>query len=212
MKTGKVYFLRRHDGLVKIGFTSKFETRLAALTKSHGPLEILRIINGDRRREVHLHCEFAKWHQFGEWFRDSAELREAVANLSDGSVVALTTSEAKRKWREGEELFVDVAKEKVARLISVRQQRTGGTHKDCIKGIEDDYGIPVSYITRIMAGRMITIGAYPMSLIKQGLLTELTAFRDELLRDLALVEQCEPLPESPYRRRYAKIEAARAVK
>lgn len=204
MKTGQLYFLRRGDGLIKVGYTGKFKDRLAVLTRSHGPLEIIRVINGDRRREVQLHAAFAKWNEFGEWFRDSADLRCAIAELSEGTAVSLTETEAKRQWKEGDERYTQIAKEKVERLLLIRRQRSGSTDKDCIEALAAEYGIQANFMIRLLAGRTIAVGAYPFALIEKSLLSEMTAFRDQLLTEVALVEAGQPLPEPTSRRRFQK--------
>ena len=66
-----VYFIRAHpDGPVKIGFTANIALRIESLqTASHQPLDLLRVIPGDKRAEKWLHTKYAALRINGEWFR-----------------------------------------------------------------------------------------------------------------------------------------------
>lgn len=86
MKMGKVYFLRRADGLIKVGFTTNLKVRLAALTRSHGPLQIIRVINGDLQREHQVHAQLAKSHESrkGIGFElKPSYFKQAVRNIAE---------------------------------------------------------------------------------------------------------------------------------
>lgn len=72
-----VYYLRREsDGMIKIGFSSTYKSRLTALRAEHGPLRLLLATAGARLSEQEAHKAFAA-HRVtprGEWFRPAKEL------------------------------------------------------------------------------------------------------------------------------------------
>lgn len=76
-----VYFLQRSDGLIKIGFSARFRTRLSTLSKEHGDLEVLTTEPGGRGRESELHARFHQARVVGEWFRPTRSLRSYIASL-----------------------------------------------------------------------------------------------------------------------------------
>jgi DNA-binding XRE family transcriptional regulator len=66
-----VYFVRAGDnGPVKIGWARVPEERIAILQSAHyEPLRVLRILDGERKLEKHLHTEFRDLRIRGEWFK-----------------------------------------------------------------------------------------------------------------------------------------------
>lgn len=65
-----VYFLHSEvSGLVKIGTTTAYRTRLSALQSEHGPLRLLLAVPGARPREAETHRRFHAQRAAGEWFR-----------------------------------------------------------------------------------------------------------------------------------------------
>ncbi len=78
-----VYYLERADGLIKIGTTSHYKARRAALVKQHGRLVLLAFEYGDATLEHARHDEFW-WHRanpIAEWFRPSPDLITHVHTL-----------------------------------------------------------------------------------------------------------------------------------
>lgn len=75
-----IYFLRRpSDGYIKIGFTDAYTTRLNALRKQHGDLELLGALPGDLVREKELHIQFAGLRiNRTEWFKPESLLTEYI--------------------------------------------------------------------------------------------------------------------------------------
>lgn len=69
-----VYYLRRTDGCIKIGYTVSFPRRLSQLKGEHGELQVLATHTGDRACESNKHREFAATRVDGEWFRPTPEL------------------------------------------------------------------------------------------------------------------------------------------
>ena len=76
-----VYYVRRGDGAIKIGTTTKPADRWAALRWEHGPLEILLTHCGDGERERQMHARFADLRLEGEWFRAELELLMWIATV-----------------------------------------------------------------------------------------------------------------------------------
>jgi hypothetical protein len=76
-----VYFIRHRDR-VKIGFTKHLEQRSRVFRSLLlGEMELLGTIPGARNTERFIHDRLHSHWVEGEWFRDSAELREAIANF-----------------------------------------------------------------------------------------------------------------------------------
>lgn len=69
-----VYYLRRADGLIKIGVSTRLHERKLALQRDHGSLDLLVKHWGDRRTERETHERFANDRITGEWFRPSPAL------------------------------------------------------------------------------------------------------------------------------------------
>lgn len=75
---GRVYFLSA-AGLVKIGFTTNFEKRFAALQGgSPLPLSILGVVPGTPAREKEFHWLFADLRRHGEWFNLTDKLSRFI--------------------------------------------------------------------------------------------------------------------------------------
>ena len=73
-----IYFLKRNDGLIKIGTTKEFHKRYKTLTKEHGDLEILGWKEGARDVEQELHKTFSSIRIIDEWFYAAPELLEYI--------------------------------------------------------------------------------------------------------------------------------------
>lgn len=179
-----VYFLRRHDGLVKIGTTGKFHDRLHALEGSHGPLEIIRVINGDARRENSIHAALRSHHEYGEWFRDGSDVRAYIETLEDGAIVNASETDRQRAWREGEEKTVEEARILAARLLDLRRSRMPGNEVRCINALSDEYGFSPSFFTFLAKGRALTISAWGLRSLRAALIAEMEVAKSKLLADL----------------------------
>ncbi|MFC5744819.1 GIY-YIG nuclease family protein [Actinomadura rugatobispora] len=77
-----VYYLRRGDGLIKIGFSARLHERKLTLQREHGPLELLATHWGDRRTESEIHDRFREVRATGEWFRPSPELLRWISRVN----------------------------------------------------------------------------------------------------------------------------------
>lgn len=82
-----VYFARRADGAIKIGFSVSPHTRLAGLALAPKPVLLAtlcaprgaHVIAFDRAKELELHYRFAHLRiGHSEWFRPGADLIEFV--------------------------------------------------------------------------------------------------------------------------------------
>jgi len=76
-----VYYLRRADGCIKIGYTVSFPRRLSQLRCEFGELQVLATHVGDRDCESGTHRRFARTRVDGEWFRPSPELWEWILTV-----------------------------------------------------------------------------------------------------------------------------------
>lgn len=76
-----IYFAKAtSNGLIKIGYSSNPEKRMAGLAHQvKGSVELLKTFVGDRRHERHLHAKFAVHREFGEWFRPAIEILSFIA-------------------------------------------------------------------------------------------------------------------------------------
>ncbi len=84
---GTIYFLRRPDGAIKIGFTGAATARSrvrAAQTYHDVELEVLAEGPGSEATDRALRARFAPWQLRGEWFAPTPELMELVHALHDG--------------------------------------------------------------------------------------------------------------------------------
>ncbi len=76
-----VYFLRYQDR-IKVGFTVDIVKRLKSFRLTLvGETELIGTINGGKTRERQVHAKLASFHIEGEWFRDCAAVRTAIADL-----------------------------------------------------------------------------------------------------------------------------------
>jgi hypothetical protein len=76
-----VYYLRRADGLIKIGFSARYPARLNSLRAKHGELRLLLAYAGGRKEEAEAHGRFALARATGEWFRPALPLLLEIQRL-----------------------------------------------------------------------------------------------------------------------------------
>lgn len=90
-----VYFVRRNDGLIKIGHTGNWPSRRTQLERQHGSIEVLgAIVQVDGSKlEKRLHRELSAHRVEGEWFRDVPAVRAWVARgtSTESEMVARST-------------------------------------------------------------------------------------------------------------------------
>jgi hypothetical protein len=82
-----IYYVRRDDGLIKIGTSTVFRNRLSQLRMQYGELDVLLVHRGDRDDERELHGQFRIWRERGEWFHPGRPLVAHIrlARISEGS-------------------------------------------------------------------------------------------------------------------------------
>lgn len=87
--TSVVYYLRRWDGAVKIGFTAHLTSRIKTLAGEHGDLDLLAREPGGWHLEQSRHAEFAdlRISPTLEWFRPGEPLMAHIDGLQSAVVV-----------------------------------------------------------------------------------------------------------------------------
>lgn len=192
----QVYFLQRADGLIKIGTSHDFPSRLSQLTASHGMLGIIRVINGDRKLERQLHVKFKRFHEYGEWFRDQrGELSALIAALPEGDQQPFAHTDG--EWSGGEAAFMVQVRQKIADLLVTRMQRTGLKAEAALRAVTKDYGFKRYYLQHLRGGRASTISAYGWSRLCEAHVTEmqiaLDYYRGEIVRMRSEADDAELL-------------------
>lgn len=77
-----VYFVRAGE-LIKIGYTSNLEKRIASLSNmSPIPIELIGSLLGDKHVEKEVHNRFAHLRHHGEWFRADKKLLQYIKELA----------------------------------------------------------------------------------------------------------------------------------
>lgn len=171
-----IYFLARGDGLMKIGTTSDLQTRLHDLSKQHGPLRVVRVINGDQKREKAIHHDFRAFREFGEWFRNpGGDLERLVSALADGESVAVETSAARKDWIAGELRLVDDLRETISAALEVRCQYTGSRQEAAVAALSEQYGFPRNFLKHLMSGRAVTVSAFGWQRVHAAYMAEMRA-------------------------------------
>jgi hypothetical protein len=83
-----IYFAKCNDH-IKIGLARDVQKRLGNLrTSSASPIHLLASARGDVHVERQLHKHLLKFKVQGEWFRDCAEVREAMERFIESGEAA----------------------------------------------------------------------------------------------------------------------------
>lgn len=188
MKTGKIYFVARQDGLLKIGYTNNLARRFRTLTKSHGILDVVRVINGDRRREKRIHNQFEAAREFGEWFRSSPDMLAKIAEFDDGSIVEITVDDAKKAWLAGEAEMAAEAWELARTIVHTSRTRHGCTYGEALRLVSAEHGIGLWLLTELNKRTTQVVSAFAMKRLKEIHVAELLSLRDTLLAEVEAVE------------------------
>lgn len=183
-KVHRVYVLKRADGLVKIGTTTDLPGRMHSLATSHGPLEIVRVLNGDAKLERRLHHQFRHRHQFGEWFRIDAEMHDELARIASGEEVLVTVSEARAEWERSEAALAMAAADKVNKLVAYRCGRKGLTRGEAMAEVSADYGLPVSFLIHLQKRKATTVSAHGLAAIRSALIQEMQQYAAEIQAEM----------------------------
>jgi len=82
-----VYYVRRRDGAVKIGYSAYPAVRFKQLTQRHGPLEALAYEVGSEDLEARRHGQFhdLRIDARAEWFHPGATLLHHIALLNSAA-------------------------------------------------------------------------------------------------------------------------------
>jgi hypothetical protein len=96
----KVYVVQRGDGLIKIGYSSSVERRLDQLRRSHEPLLVIKVVNGDRKREQAIHHKLREHREYGEWFRPHSDVLALISDLDDSDATRRMMSDAQLAFEE----------------------------------------------------------------------------------------------------------------
>lgn len=175
-KLHQIYFVRRADGLIKVGTTTDFRTRLASLAKGHGPLYVLRLINGGPKRERSLHQLFRHYHEYGEWFRSERGILERrIGLLDEGEPVPVGAVEARDEWEAGEAEMMMAVRRKVDTMIRARMDRASLKREAAQKAITADHGFSRWFLEHIRNGKASTISAYGYQRLSDAYMIELRA-------------------------------------
>lgn len=84
---GTIYFLRRPDGAIKIGFTRAptASARVRTAQTYHDvELEVLAEAPGSEATDRRLRERFVRFRTRGEWFEPARELMELIHAIHDG--------------------------------------------------------------------------------------------------------------------------------
>jgi hypothetical protein len=207
----QVYFLRRHDNLIKIGTTTDFPTRLAALTSSHGLLDVLRLINGGRKRELELHHQFKRFHEYGEWFRsERGALGALIDQLEVGAEIQVGQTEAKTAWDIGEADLMATVRRKIDLMTKARMDRTLLNRPAAIAAITADYGFSEWFLWYARK-RGSTVSAYGYQRICDAYLSEMRDLLARLNAEISVIA-AEDQAADRLRAIASEIEERRAVK
>ena len=82
-KRSCVYFVRRSDGAIKIGWSASLPGRLSALRYEVGHIELLAVMPGGRAEEKELHDAHQEEWVAGEWFRGASVEAEVAGVLAE---------------------------------------------------------------------------------------------------------------------------------
>jgi hypothetical protein len=80
-----VYYLRRTDGLIKIGTSTTHRARFSSLRREHGELSLLLAYAGGYKEEADAHGRFAAARVTGEWFRPELPLLLTILRLRNAT-------------------------------------------------------------------------------------------------------------------------------
>jgi hypothetical protein len=74
-----VYFIKRSNGLIKIGYSTNVDSRFRSLQNQAGErMQLLGKAPGGRVLEKELHDLFKDLREIGEWFRTSPRLERYI--------------------------------------------------------------------------------------------------------------------------------------
>ena len=135
-----IYFLKRANGDIKIGFTSGAGNgRIAELERRYGKLELLGVADGELERESQLHRLFWELRKDGEFFSPAEELITYIQENTH-----LVTVELPPTHLPALPLPKQGVKRKVVNRLSELMTETGVTQTDVAAGT----GIPQGTVSK----------------------------------------------------------------
>ncbi|MDH0367998.1 GIY-YIG nuclease family protein [Brucella anthropi] len=177
-KSPVVYFVQREDGRIKVGHTNCLPTRLKKLSGSHGKLQVLRVIEGGSTMlEKSIHKNLQSFNDFGEWFRECDTVIEAVH--ADYSEIA-TETDVSTEWAEGETRLRDEAQQSVQKMVEMRMAMQPATKEKTFASLSADYGIAHWTLKNLYIGRVSTVTAYTLEVVRAARCSELLKLKFHL--------------------------------
>lgn len=190
----QIYFVQRADGLIKIGYSSSLDNRITQLRKSHEGLEVLKVINGDRRLERELHYQFQSCQEYGEWFRPDPILLDAIAKMDAGRRVTFKKSESQEAWKAYEASIAAEVLADANRLYAMFFRPSMDNQESVVRRISEKHGIPEWPLRHLLSGRCAIPSAALAKRIRQAIVSESEARIASLkaeLEDLSKPEDFE---------------------
>lgn len=151
--TPQIYFIQRADGLIKIGYSSNFDNRLAQLKKSHEGLVVLKVINGDRQKERETHYQFEAAHEYGEWFRPEQWVLDAIASITDGAAITFRKTPSQIAWGDHEKQIAEEAFADAKKLYALFYRPTLDNQESTVARICEAHGLPPWPFKHLLSGR-----------------------------------------------------------
>jgi len=181
-----IYFVQRADGLIKVGFSDDFENRFDRLSKSHPGLKVIRVIEGDRRREKSFHHALRSHHEYGEWFRPEPEVFDFIENVEDGNSADVQPTRERAAWVRYEIKHSAKCTKAARELYSNCYGMRGDNFSDVSKYIEVTHGIPARVFLRLFQGGMRIPSSALMERVRQAHIHEMKAILEHLLSEIAV--------------------------
>lgn len=192
----QIYFIQRADGLIKIGYSSNLASRLDQIRKSHGDVVVLKVINGDQRREREIHYQFDQHREYGEWFRPDTAVVDAINAIHDGSQITFRKSQSRKTWEEYERSIAADVLANAKRLYSLFYVPGRDNQESTIARICDRHGIPVWPFKHLLSGRCDKPTAALSDRIRSAIKAEHEQRIEQLKLELASLAAVDDSPEA----------------
>lgn len=168
----QIYFVQRADGLIKIGYSATFGNRLAQLRKSHEGLVVLKVINGDRRKEREIHYQFEAAHEYGEWFRPEGWMMDVIESITDGETITFSKTPEQLAWAEHEKSVAQTACDTAKRLYALSYRPVIDNQETTVDRISKKHGIPSWPFKHLLSGRCNTPSAALVDRVRKAIRAE----------------------------------------
>lgn len=162
-----IYFISDGGNAIKIGISSQVKKRLATISTSNGQkISLIASIVGTKAQERSLHAALGAYHLKGEWFRDRAEVRQAIDDIvADGLAPAASKPQRAPNTETQESLELG------AYVLKYAAVKYGATALSRLEDIERDFGLPPRTLWRLRYRPWadVTCGTY-FALLKAAML------------------------------------------